>query len=232
METKYIDLFKDLEDKKDNIYVYCRVSTSLQDTAGQLFEVFNYCKKEKLHPIIENIYVDNGISGYKVSYKNRKIGEILNKCKELGKKDSIIIVPELSRMSRNMFESSEIIKFCMDNKITIVDIKNSIKYDGSLQSQLMSQIYGMVSLLEREAISNRVKAGLKKARNEGKITNGRLNRKVKNKLDGKDQEILDMVNNNISMRQMSKSLNVNISQIRNYLIKNNLFIKYKSKKKS
>lgn len=232
METKYIDLFKDLEDKKDNIYVYCRVSTDLQSTDGQLFEVFNYCKKEKLHPIIENIYVDNGISGYKVSYKNRKIGEILNKCKELGKKDSIIIVPELSRMSRNMFESSEIIKFCMDNKITIVDIKNSIKYDGSLQSQLMSQIYGMVSLLEREAISNRVKAGLKKARNEGKITNGRLNRKVKNKLDGKDQEILDMVNNNISMRQMSKSLNVNISQIRNYLIKNNLFIKYKSKKKS
>lgn len=226
METKYLDLFKTLEDQKDNIYVYVRVSTDLQNTDGQLFEVFNYCKKEKLHPIVQNIYVDNGISGYKVSYKDRKIGEILNKCK----KESIIIVPELSRMSRNMFESSEIIKFCMDNKITIVDIKNNIKYDGSLQSQLMSQIYGMVSLLEREAISNRVKSAMKKAKNEGKMIGGRskerLKKPLKNKLDGKHEEIIKLVNDNVSVSKMSKALNVNKSQIRNYLIKSNLYDKY------
>ena len=228
METKYLDLFKTLEDKKDNIFTYCRVSTDMQCSDSQLFEVFNYCKKEKLHPIIENIYVDNGISGYKVSYKDRKIGEILNKCKS--KKDCIIIVPELSRMSRNMFECSEIIKFCMDNKIIIIDLKNNVRYDGSIQSQIMSQVYGMISLLEREAISNRVKSAMKKAKNEGKMIGGRckerLKNPLKNKLDGKHEEIIKYVNDNVSVNKMSKAFNVSNSQMQNYLKKSNLYNKY------
>ena len=225
MDTKYIDLFSSFKDTKDNIYVYVRVSTDLQNTDGQLFEVYNYCKKELLYPPIKNIYVDHAVSGYKVSYKDRKIGEILNKCK----KESIIIVPEISRMARNMFEISEIIKYCCDNKILIIDIKNNIKYDGSIQSLLMSQVYGMVALLEREQISNRVKSGMKKAKNEGKVIGGRTGRNVKNKLDGKEEEIKSLIDQNLSMRQISKKLSVHEAQLRKYLIKNNLHDKFKKK---
>jgi len=223
IDTKYIDQFKTFTDTKDSIYVYVRVSTDMQNTDGQLFEVYNYCKKESLYPPIQNIYVDHAVSGYKISYKDRKIGEILTKCK----KGDIIIVPEISRMARNMYEISEIIKHCCDNKILILDIKNSVKYDGSIQSQLMGQVYGMVALLERNQISERVKAGMKRAKNDGKQIGGRKNKKVKNKLDEKDDEIKQLVDRNLPMRQISRQMNVNVSQIRNYLIKNNLFEKYK-----
>lgn len=202
----------------NSIYVYVRVSTDMQSTDGQLFEVYNYCKKESLFPPIKNIYVDNGVSGFKVSYKDRKIGEILKKCK----KGDTIIVPEISRIARNMYEVSEVLKHCCDNKILIIDIKNNVRYDGSMQSQLMGQLYGIVSLIERTQISERVKAGMKKAKNEGKIIGGRSNRKVKNKLDGKDEQIKDLVNQKLSYGKMSKILGVHKAQIRTYLIKNKL----------
>lgn len=228
MDTKYLDLFRSFNETNQNIYVYVRVSTDLQNTDGQLFEVYNYCKKELLYPPINNIYIDHGISGFKISYKDRKIGEIIKKCK----KGDTIIVPEISRIARNLYEVSEVLKHCLDNKILVIDIKNNVKYDGSLQSQLMGQVFGIVSLVERTQISERVKAGMKKAKNEGKKIGRQKGQKIlntKNKLDGKDEEIRKLIDQNMSMRQISRILNVNISQIRNYLIKHNLHDKFKTK---
>ena len=223
MDTKYLDLFGSFENPNDTIYVYVRVSTDMQNTDGQLFEVYNYCKKESLYPPIKNIYIDHGISGYKISYKDRKIGEIINKCK----KGDTIIIPEISRIARNMYEVSEVLKYCCDTKILVIDIKNNVRYDGSVQSQLIGQVYGMVALLERNQISERVKAGMRRAKNDGKIVGGRKDRNVKNKLDGKDEQIKDMIDNDFTMYKMAKELNINVSQIRNYLIKNNLHDKFK-----
>lgn len=223
MDTKYLDLFGSFENPNDTIYVYVRVSTDMQNTDGQLFEVYNYCKKESLYPPIKNIYIDHGISGYKISYKDRKIGIILKQCK----KGDTIIIPEISRIARNMYEVSEVLKYCCDTKILVIDIKNGIKYDGSVTTQLMGQVYGMVALLERNQISERVKAGMRRAKNDGKIVGGRKDRNVKNKLDGKDEQIKDMIDNDFTMYKMAKELNVNVSQIRNYLMKNNLHNKFK-----
>lgn len=223
MDTKYIDLFGSFTDTNDTIYVYVRVSTDLQSTDGQLFEVYNYCKKESLYPPIKNIYVDNGVSGFKISYKDRKIGEILNKCK----KGDTIIIPEISRIARNMYEVSEVLKHCCDSKILIIDIKNNVRYDGSMQSQLMGQLYGIVSLIERTQISERVKAGMKRAKNDGKKIGRQKGQIVRNKLDGKDDEIKQLIDQDMTMRAISRKLNVNVSQIRNYLIKHELFDKYK-----
>ena len=88
----------------------------------------------------------------------------------------------------------------------------------------------MISLLEREAISNRVKSAMKKAKNEGKMIGGRckerLKNPLKNKLDGKHEEIIKYVNDNVSVNKMSKAFNVSNSQMQNYLKKSNLYNKY------
>ena len=150
MQSKYINDFSSFTKKDNYIYVYVRVSTNLQSTDTQLLEIYNYCEKERLYPPVENIFSDDGISGYKVSWKDRKIGIIINeKCK----KEDIIILPELSRAGRNIHEVNEIIKVYLDKKILLIDVKNNIKFNESLQSSIMGQIYDMVSLIERTQIS-------------------------------------------------------------------------------
>ena len=57
----------------------------------------------------------------------------------------------------------------------MVDIKNKIKFDGSLSSTIMGQICSMMSLIERTQLCKRIKAGMAvpkvkekmKARNRG-----------------------------------------------------------------
>ena len=165
MNKKYLDLFDNFIQHDDNVYVYVRVSTNLQSIDNQLLEVFNYCEKERIYPPKKNIYYDEGISGYKVSWKDRKIYDIISKCK----KNDIIILPELSRAGRNMYEVNEIIAHCKNNNITLIDVKNKIKFDGQLHSAILGQLYGMFSLIERNLISERVKNGMAKAKLEGKL---------------------------------------------------------------
>ena len=74
-ENKYIKIFDGFKQQYDNVYV--RVSTNLQSIDNQLLEVYNYCDKERIYPPKKNIYYDEGISGYKVYRKDRKIYDII-----------------------------------------------------------------------------------------------------------------------------------------------------------
>ena len=217
---KYIDLFKNFSNTDKNIFAYTRVSTTLQTIDTQLLEIYNYCEKEKLYPPLENIYNDEGISGYKVSWKKRKLGIIIEKCK----KGSIIIIPELSRIGRNMYENNDFLKHCNDHNIILIDIKNNIKYDGSFQSQIMGQLYGMVCNMERKAISDRVKIGMQIAKMNGKL----YNRKTRpSKLDGRQDEVKKLLDEGLPIKQISKKVNVDFSQTRRFIIRHKLSDKYK-----
>lgn len=216
-ENKYLKMFDDFKQRDDNVYVYVRVSTNMQSIDNQLLEVYNYCEKERIYPPKKNIYYDEGISGYKVSWKDRKIYDVITKCK----KNDIIILPELSRAGRNMYEVNEIIAHCKNNNITLIDVKNKIKFDGQLHSAILGQLYGMFSLIERNLISERVKNGMAKAKLEGKLK-GRKRCVKKNKLDDKHEEIKEIMKEDISLREKAKKLDVDHTQLKKYINKHNL----------
>lgn len=223
MNIRFIDKIKSWENKTNNVFVYCRVSTDLQTTESQLFEITNYCEKEKIYPPLENFYTDDGISGFKFSWKKRKIGMIVDKCK----KGDTIILPELSRAGRNMHEQNEFLKHCIDNKIILIDIKNNIKYDGSINSQIMGQIINMVCFMERTAISERIKAGMKNAKEKGHLDN-RKTRTIK--LNNKMEIVKKLLEQDITLKEMSIKLNESQETIYNFIVRNKLSDKYKKGK--
>lgn len=197
----------------EHVYVYVRVSTGKQDINNQLNEVYNYCVNERLYPMQKNIFIDDGVSG-KICWKERKINDIINN----SKKNNIIIVPEISRLGRNMNEVNEIIAICDQKKVTIIDIKNKIKLDGSFQSSIMASLHSMFAQMERQLISERTKQGLLIAKQKGHLT-GRKRGIKKNKLDGKDDEIKKMIDEKKSIRQIAKDLNVDHVQLLRYIKK-------------
>jgi putative DNA-invertase from lambdoid prophage Rac len=210
-ENKKIHDFDLFHDTDFHIFVYIRVSTGKQDVASQINEVYSYCEKERLYPPSKNIFVDEGISGT-VSWRDRKIFNIV----ENSKKEDIIIVPEISRLGRNMNEVNQLIGICIEKKVKIIDIKNKLKLDGSFQSSIMATLYTIFSQMERQLISERTKQGLIIASNKGHLK-GRKRGIKKNKLDGKDEEIIKLIKEENSIRGIAKILNVNHSQLLKYI---------------
>lgn len=195
-------------------YVYLRVSTDKQEVDSQMLEVKKYCEDNKIEIEESNIYIDESISGT-VNWKKRKINDILNKMK----KDDLLIIPELSRISRNMYETFEIIKLLQEKKCNLIAIKNNIKLDESLQSKMMINMYAMFSEVERNLISIRTKEGMKRPEVKEKLKlrkRGKAGRKT-NKLDGKENEIKQLLISKESIKNISVKFNVFPAQLRKYI---------------
>ena len=195
-------------------YVYLRVSTDKQEVDSQMLEVKKYCEDNKIEIEESNIYIDESISGT-VNWKKRKINDILNKMK----KDDLLIIPELSRISRNMYETFEIIKLLQEKKCNLIAIKNNIKLDESLQSKMMFNMYAMFSEVERNLISIRTKEGMKRPEVKEKLKlrkRGKAGRKT-NKLDGKENEIKQLLISKESIKNISVKFNVFPAQLRKYI---------------
>ena len=57
-------------------YIYRRCSTSKQDLEAQRSEIKHYCDQQKIKIDENNVYEDEGISGYKKPWQKRKIATI------------------------------------------------------------------------------------------------------------------------------------------------------------
>lgn len=213
-------MFTDFITFDNHIYVYIRVSTDKQDSASQLNEVYNYCVKNRLYPPLNNVFIDENISG-KINWKNRKIFNII----EQSKKGNVIIVPEISRLGRNIHDVNQIIATCIEKKINVVDIKNNIKLDGTFQSDIMYNLYSIFSRMERELISERTKQGMLMAKENNKQI-GRVKGFRQNKLDEHITKIIELIKNKQSTYKIAKELNVSQSYMYEYIKKNDLLKHY------
>lgn len=212
--NEYLDekaMFDAFPVKDEGVYVYVRVSTSKQNVAGQIKEVYDWCVKNRLYPKGDNIYIDEAISG-KITWKDRKVGEIVAKAN----KHDTIIVPELSRLGRNMLEINGLInQLVSEKKIIIIDIKNNLKLDGSFQSSIMAMILSMCAQMERELTAERVKKGMK---TDKCIRNMKTRKpRTKNKLDGKEDEIKRLLAEGIRRPVIATQLGVHNAQLHKFI---------------
>ncbi|RTL06748.1 hypothetical protein EKK58_04400 [Candidatus Dependentiae bacterium] len=211
-----INLFDTFPSKDNGVYVYLRVSTDKQSTDGQLKEVYEYCLKNRLYPPSINIFVDEAVSG-KIDWAKRKLNDIVVKLQ----KGDVIIVPELSRLGRDMMSINSLLNDLICNKkITIIDIKNNLKLDGSFQSSIMAMIISMCAQMERELTRERVKKGMATAQCKENLKKRKP--KQKNKLNGKEEEIKKLLSENKTKPEISKLLNVHNAQLHKFIKDKNI----------
>lgn len=161
-------------ERKQIVAAYLRVSTDKQTILNQKSEILNFCKKQDLQI---TTWCTETVSGTKKETE-RALGSLLKRLQ----KDDILIITEVSRLSRKMLTIMNIIHQSIEKGITIHSIKEGYKFDRSINSQVLAFAFGLCAEIERTLISQRTRealarrraAGIKLGRPKGSISTGKL----------------------------------------------------------
>lgn len=182
------------------VIAYIRVSTNKQDTKTQKLQILEYAANSKI--IIDEI-IEVEISSRK-SQEKRKINEIKDK---LQKGDSLIMT-EISRLGRSMLEVMNLVLELHERGIRVIFVNqmemSNLSSENPL-SKLILSIYGYLAEAERTFISERTKAGLAKARQNGK-TLGRPFNSFSSVYHANLDEIKELIEKEVGLRSIWKIL--------------------------
>lgn len=179
--------------------IYCRVSTTDQSVAMQLLALKDYCQARRIEIFQE--YVDSGFSGTKDS--RPALNQLMDDARK--RKFEAVVVYRFDRFARS---SRHLITALEEFKNLGIDfISYSENIDTS--SPLGKAIFVIVSAmgeLERNIIVERVKSGLRAAKQRGKIL-GRP------EVSFDHNEAQNLKQSGMSLRDMSKVLGVSKSTL-------------------
>ena len=193
------------------IYAYYRVSTDDQDYENQKSGVVRYCEYKGLE--IDKEVVEEGVSG-KIEYKKRKLGKLI---KEL-KSGDLLIVSELSRLSRSMTDTFDMVKVLKDKGVNIYCVKENMEINDSALGLMIMSVFAFSAQIERERISQRTKEALAKKKAEG-VHLGRPygSRNKISKIDKDDYLVGVMVMQGVNFSEMARRIGVDRNTLRRYV---------------
>lgn len=140
--------------------VYARVSTVDQEPENQLGELRRYCE---LRTWTAKEYVDRGVSGAKD--RRPALDELLKDAKR--RKFDVLVCWRLDRLGRNLKHLVLFLEELQALGIAFVSLAEGI--DATTPAgKLQMHILAAIAQFERERISERVRAGLGRARAQGK----------------------------------------------------------------
>ena len=140
--------------------IYCRVSTTDQKTDMQLQDLMRFAKDRSVSTYKE--YIDNGISG---SIRKRPaLDQLMEDASK--KKFDVVLVWRFDRFARSSRHLVEALHTFKHLGIDFISYNENID-TGSPLGEAMFTIISAMAQLERDIIRERVKAGLRTARNKG-----------------------------------------------------------------
>lgn len=205
------------------IYAYIRVSTVNQTVENQRMVIKQWGKqhKKKIHK-----WIPETKSGT-INPKKRKLGELLQSVES----GDIIIVTELSRLGRSMTMIFDILQYLLDKGVGVIAIKEGYELTDNLVSKVLAFAFSISAEIERQMISERTKAGLARARINGKTIGRKPGQKpTKYKLTGYENRIKRELKSGFSINQLSLKYNVRWSTMKQFIDRNNLKCKKKQNK--
>ena len=179
---------------------YIRVSTDKQDLQKQEHLLLKYAQKHDMQ-ITDFIKIE--ISSRK-NTKERKIDELLLTLKE----GDVLLVVELSRLGRNMFEVINIINQLGQNGVQVIFVRQPELSTTGQHGKLLLAIYSYFAEAEREFISMRTKQGLAAAKASGKkLGRPKGSRDKERALDIYREQIIEFLELKIPLRRIHSIIN-------------------------
>ncbi len=204
-----------LENIKTMTIGYARVSST--DNRQELGlsvqkEALSFCDK---------LYIEKDSGGKQERLQLQKALIFAKTCADQGIKTSFIVY-KLDRLTRKMFHLSTIIEDLTNHDIRLQSLHENIETD-SLTGKFFCLMLGYVAEWELQAISDRTKDGLRKAKEKGvKLGNKGLSR-IKEK-----QIIKEYLQKELSVRKIASRLNISTATIYSVLKRNNIQINRKN----
>ena len=155
---------------------YLRVSTKDQSVSMQRQIITEYCAKNSIQ--ISNEYADEGVSGKTMA---RPMFEKMMRNIREGRHD-MVIVYSLDRLGRSLAGLLQLFEEFRNRKVKLRSIRDGICTDeDNPMSRAFMALISTFAQLERELIVSRVKAGIDRARRDGKVLGRPVGKKDKSK---------------------------------------------------
>jgi DNA invertase Pin-like site-specific DNA recombinase len=146
--------------------LYLRISTDKQEADLQRGYCAEYALKIGL-PIIQT--VTDTASGA-LPWRDRAVAPLV----AAGSPYTDLIVYEFSRIGRDMVDTLEFLKTCIDHGITVHVAKSSMVVRADISGKIMSTVLALAAEIERDLLRSRTRDALaerqRKIRNEGGFT--------------------------------------------------------------
>ena len=143
------------------VIAYLRVSTDRQHLGNQEEEIRKFAESKGL--AIDK-WSRETASGTK-DKDDRIIGGLLKKTK----KGDCVIISEMSRLSRHMFDIIAILNTCIKKKVTLYSVKEGYVISDDINSKVLGFAFSLSAEIERNLISMRTKEALAQRKAQGII---------------------------------------------------------------
>ena len=143
------------------IALYCRVSTGDQTCDNQLRDLREYCRARGWTDVRE--FTDTGISGTKE--RRPALDKLMVEAK--ARRVDVVVVAAFDRLGRSVRHLVTSLELFRHLGVEFISLREQID-TGSPLGQAVFVIVSAIAELERSLIVERVKAGLRRARAEGK----------------------------------------------------------------
>jgi len=181
------------------IAIYARVSTTDQSTESQLFDLRRYVSERGWKAFRE--YVDEGISGTKDS--RPALNELMDDAKK--RRFDVVLVWRFDRFARSTKHLILALEEFKNLGIDFVSYQENIDTSSPLGSAIFT-IISAVAQLERDIIAERVKAGLRRAKENGK----KLGRP---RVEVDPAQIQKMRSRGLSLRAIGKQIGISRTKV-------------------
>jgi len=183
------------------VFGYGRVSTAEQVTSNQRGEI-----AAAGYTIAEHRFVEEKISGSVPAFQRPGFKRLVEK---LESGDSLV-VNKLDRIGRDSIDVQNTVEYFTTHNIRLIVLQLGNLDLTSSSGGLMVKVLAAVADFERDLIIERVQAGLKRAKAEGKT----LGRPSKTTVDQR-QAIIDGKANGISVSQLARDYKISRATILN-----------------
>jgi len=195
------------KDSTPRVALYARVSTTDQSTDSQLLDLRRYVSERGWHSFKE--YCDNGISG--TTDSRPALNELMNDARK--RRFDVVLVWRFDRYARSTRHLINALEEFRNLGIDFVSYQENIDTSSPLGSAIFT-IISAVAQLERDIIAERVKAGLRRAKENSKVI-GRP------KALFSVEEAHKLRLRGLSLREIGEKIGVSRTTVLNYL-KNDL----------
>lgn len=155
---------------------YIRTYSNKQQTESQKNAIEQFAKAKKIE-------IDKWLKDAKNSSKEKnRLEDVIKNLQE----GDILIVADVTRLSRKLMEIMHLILLCIEKKVALYCIKEGYSFEDNVNSKTLAFTFGLVSEIESKLISARTKEALTASKNKGT----KLKRKtIPNKYKKRDFQI-------------------------------------------
>lgn len=192
------------------VIAYLRVSTEKQFLENQKEEILRFAEKNNL--VVQKWYKET-VSG-KVHSKERKLAGLLKRMK----RGDMLIVTEISRLSRTLLEIMNILNLCIEKEVILYSTKEGYVFKDDINSKVLGFAFGLVAEIERNLISIRTKEALARRKKEGVKLGRRKGCSPKMTILRENHNfILAQLKEGVTRKQVAEDLSVSRSTILRYM---------------